>query len=360
MLSLSASAVQYDANNDGVVNSDDVLFIQKYLSGLIDVTNLSKLDINQNHIVDKVDVSCLTTSILGGTFQVNNISEQDDIMNVTSTTSTTYYKHFCSSTDLNSYTPYTLSQNLIDNSTSSTSYSFSDVFEPDALKEDLVDNRVQLFSYPKYIVKILCNGSFMGTGFIVNDGIIATSAHCIYNTNQNKFYNNISIVLFNANGTVAQTLSAEELHIPSQFTSSYSYMYDYGLIYVDNNLTNYPRCNLGTFINTPSTVQEEIPVTTLGFPEDKNNTAIYHSLWSSSGEINYNINAHNFGASVYSYSGQSGSPVYHTTNYTLNASSYSDDIVIGILRGAYTTSSTTCKSFTAPVLRFYKNNSYVG
>lgn len=296
---------------------------------------------------------------------MNNDPPSNEVYSITETTTTEYRKHRCSSLKNASYSPYSLSQSKIENGTASI---IADLPEPTSLDEASTDNRIQRSVYPEYIVKILSDGEFIGTGFIVNNGVIATDAHCIYDIYSGEFFSNVSVILFNANGTVAQEITAKELHIPEGYAnpsvvngSKTDYQYDYGLIYVSQDLSSFPYCDLGTFVNPSRPLVDAVSVTTVGFPLDKKNSAENHSLWSSSGETMRRLNTMaNFTASVYASNGQSGSPVYHRTNYKLSGVSYSQDTVIGLLRGPHDDTYVLCKNIDGPVLNFYKNNSHIG
>ena len=132
---LPASATSYDVNNDGSVNSSDSLFLYKYLIGLQDVTDVSKLDVNGNHIVDTIDLECLNTVIYGGSISVDSLDEPDSVNDYFDHTNTYYYrKHSCSSTNDASYTSYSLTQDVMNNGLdSSISWPSGDISEPDSI-----------------------------------------------------------------------------------------------------------------------------------------------------------------------------------------------------------------------------------
>lgn len=67
IFSISAYArVNGDVNNDGVVNSTDLLILNKYCLGLLDVehSQLSYLDYDGDKIISKIDVSKLQDYLL--------------------------------------------------------------------------------------------------------------------------------------------------------------------------------------------------------------------------------------------------------------------------------------------------------
>ena len=56
---MTASATVYDqcdVNQDGLVNTSDVIALNKYLMGQLYVPNYNQMDANRNQIVDSADV----------------------------------------------------------------------------------------------------------------------------------------------------------------------------------------------------------------------------------------------------------------------------------------------------------------
>ncbi len=52
---LSASAAVPDPNGDGVINISDAVYIMQYLKGVFEPTDLSRLDIDQNGVISRMD-----------------------------------------------------------------------------------------------------------------------------------------------------------------------------------------------------------------------------------------------------------------------------------------------------------------
>lgn len=103
----------------------------------------------------------------------------------------TYWRHDYSSTNLASHYEYTL--------TTGSTYNTKSVFPPNNMERDA----------ETAVVRIDGPG---GTGFIVDDHVIATAAHCVYNKTNNVFYNfNISII--DGKNNVIKTISPKYAHI---------------------------------------------------------------------------------------------------------------------------------------------------
>lgn len=66
---LNANASQsLDVNNDGAINMVDAMYINRFLAGLNDVSDLSRLDVTGDYVVDMMDVACITARLTGATF----------------------------------------------------------------------------------------------------------------------------------------------------------------------------------------------------------------------------------------------------------------------------------------------------
>lgn len=208
------------------------------------------------------------------------------------------------------------------------------------------------------IVKIMNSTNYIGTGFVIGDHTIATAAHCAYN-------NKISeILLFDNNGNITLHATPVEYHIPYEYTK-YSptadgreEKYDYALITVKEDLSNYACFNLGVPLDSFANKKSVITVT--GFPVDQSNSHTKHTMYSSNGIVTkmyddlmyYNADT---------YKGNSGGPVYITeslhgnTYYTvvaINAYSphdYDIDHSYGN-HGAY---------ITTDMIHFYNKNSNI-
>ena len=57
----------------------------------------------------------------------------------------------------------------------------------------------------------------MGTGFVVDDNLILTAAHCMYNATDDYASTDVTYTLYNVNGTVNATHNAASYHVPLNY-----------------------------------------------------------------------------------------------------------------------------------------------
>ncbi len=212
-------------NGDGLTPSDAIA-IQMFLSGNYNVTarQFTAMDVNQDGVVDNTDVDylyyCLGRFISPGT--TNRLYETP--YNGTET----YLKHTCGTGTASSSTSYVLAAptatiNNIDE------YSVMSLNTPD-VPDDTITGCVQLVStYYDGTVKY-------GSGFIVDNNVIATAAHCLYS---NGFVKNVTAYIHTKElyqGSlinVTYKTEAQTVHIPSDYVTlnnEYKVNFDYGLI----------------------------------------------------------------------------------------------------------------------------------
>jgi V8-like Glu-specific endopeptidase len=218
----------------------------------------------------------------------------------------------------------------------------------------------------------LSNG---GSGFIISDHCIATAAHCLYNRSKARFSTITVTICDNNYDSPIETLTPSSLHVPDNFISysnEYQYScYDYGLIYVEEDLSQYGAFNLG--VPTAKFLAYENEVTASGFPGKINgNQPSNHYRYKSDGIISFfTKNVNQFGRSIdlrFSSScctsgGDSGGPLYKTT--TFQGTEYRT--VVGIVTGGtceeedgvYTYTGTYGVRITTDLLHFFLNNDYL-
>ena len=69
MAAMNVGAVSYDINCDNTVDIMDVMTLNQYLMGVYYVDDISRMDVNQNKIVDVVDSQMLLAYTIGAPFQ---------------------------------------------------------------------------------------------------------------------------------------------------------------------------------------------------------------------------------------------------------------------------------------------------
>ena len=64
-INASADGVLYgDVNGDSIVSLQDIVTFNKYLSGIIDITDFTAVDVNQNDIIDYIDRNLIQAYIM--------------------------------------------------------------------------------------------------------------------------------------------------------------------------------------------------------------------------------------------------------------------------------------------------------
>ncbi len=365
-LNVHATSVYNNPNGLGGIDSSDGVLIHQYLNTSTDVSNLERLDFDNNSIVSMADEYKVQLYNLGllntGTINLPAAATYNG------STSETYRVFNAQTGALDILKTYTL-------------FNFSPVInninEPDS-PDSIIGNDERVPNWDRSgVVKIMSDNYYLGTGFVVGPHIIATAAHCVYNySNANiESCNAISkIKLFDSNGTCQLNATPVECHVP------YSYIYsvqnnigqatnefDYALISVSQNLSEYLCFDLGVALNAASVNQ--FPVTVTGFPEkvyegtqleQTVNTGTEHNMYHDTGNLTYSTsfcpNRQLFYTADMS-SGNSGGPVYvtehtydiygnnHRVNYSVVAINVSgcDDFNIGT-------------RINGELIRFYKGN----
>ncbi len=238
-------------------------------------------------------------------------------------------------------------------------------YASDNSRLQLPDNRVR--DTDRSVVRL----SIGGTGFIVGDHLIATAAHCLYDKENSSFVNNLEVQVFMENGTTlnkSDRFKAVSLHIPQYYRDlSIEYMYscyDYGLIYVEEDLSSYGIFNLG--LASDMFLAKKSNVTASGFPADKSSQRYksegYMSLFNLQSDIENYITSYyaRFFSSCVTYGGDSGGPLYATT--TLQGNKY--NTVVGIVTGGGKNNDGTFWGaygirVTIELLQFYLNNPHI-
>lgn len=360
-----------DVNHSGTVDLNDVVSVNKYLLGMYYGNHYPWLDANQNLIVDAADSKYILNSLVSINSapyrfvsreyndQTNTVTESlvsppaistpiTPDGSATATDSRTYWKHIYASGISNTqYTEYTLTP-------STTSIPTTSMGDQPSSIVDGEDNRyTTTLSENTGIVRI--NGN--GTGFIIGDHLIATAGHVVYNKNTYAYYfNNCTIETYNEDGTLSgETLHPIEAHLPALFVSLppvSDFRYDYGLIVVQEDLSDYTHFSLGETYNLFPTQFSTIPIYVTGYKGSGNNLAsqkgsiISPNVYTQS-QTQYVLN-HN----VDTFGGDSGAPIYTITKDGLGNYSYT---AIGIHTGG----GNIGPRITRYQLQFYLGNSNI-
>lgn len=344
---ISASNVYGDVNNNGSVDLTDLSLLSMYLTGSTSANSINKkyADVDQNTVIDVNDVKVLRAFI---SYSVSSLpySESGNTYpncndyTFPSDSSRSYVKYNCSTGvqstyPLNAISPYSLYSGNID----------------DREIDSSADARgIVYLEYTKN-----SGGRYRGTGFIVDNHTIATCAHCIYDGT--GFNTNYTIKIMDSNGTsLLSTATAKELHIPYQYKLNSSGNYDYGLIYVEENLSSYGKIALGTITNYFTTTSSNVSIS--GFPSTVNGSSVGITRYYGNGAVKNTSDSYVLRTEAYNSGGASGGPMY--IEYTLNGERYRSavGIVNGIVDG--TNRYSYGIRITTPVLRFYMANNNIG
>lgn len=333
-----------DPNGDGHLTIADSTAILQYLGGYYEPDDLTELDMDDNDVVSVVDsnyvkmydAGLINTSIEGA---VEPMAEN-------------------SASEWRTYVAYdSQSGNRL------RTYSLRVIGSADTSNTRTVigtDERVQDWSNIGVAKIISADDSYhLGTGFVVDNHTIATAAHVVYDTETSYAYSLIELLLFDENGE-EHSFTPVEYHIPMNYINLTDYQanYDYALITVEEDLSDYMSFDLGAI--TDNAINNTFQITTIGFPSYANgytNHLEVHNKMMSNGEITTNCiddKEYIFSHSADTSGGNSGGPIY--TTETLNGVTYYT--VIGIHSGWLGNYNTGVR-FTSHVLKFLSANTNI-
>lgn len=206
-----------------------------------------------------------------------------------------------------------------------------------------------------------------GTGFVIDNHTIATAAHCVSKLNENYRQTSDAIlweILFlDKSGNKTLTIHQDDIdtiHIPYNYfkensENSDDSFYDYALITVDVDLSDYAMFNLGYPMDSMKNMNATIHCT--GFPSTVNNNVndgLKPKIYDGTGTIK-DLNQNYVYYDADTSGGNSGGPVYVETKYD-DKIYYS---VIGIHVWGYSPGEEPLNRairMDTELLNFYKNN----
>lgn len=157
-----------------------------------------------------------------------------------------------------------------------------------------------------------------GTGFIISDHVIVTAAHCLYNCKEDQFIN-VTIDIVGDDNRTIKNISPHYAHVTKKFadlSNEYDEQYDYGLIYVDEDLSDYGEFGMGICLD--SYIENSGKVIVSGFPVEYPDGYVggYGLRFKSEGNITgSNNNGINIKYDADMTNGDSGGPVYVNESY---------------------------------------------
>lgn len=197
------------------------------------------------------------------------------------------------------------------------------------------DERKEDYSKKGTVRLIMNDGEYVycGSGFVVDSHTIATAAHCVFNL---KISN---IVLYDSD-TKRSFASPVEYHVPVSYINGEKYNYDYALITVEQDLSDYLFYDLAVPLDN---YRSNVNVT--GFPGDLG------YMCTASGNVT-NMNSYKVFYDTDTNNGESGGPVYIEESFHNQYNDFNCYSVIAI----HTNGGNSGTRITTDLINFYKHN----
>jgi trypsin len=364
VISFSGSAAQNivynDLSGDGVVDLADSVAINQYLAGALNPINVDRMDFDNNGVVTLMDAHKVQM------YRLNLIPKESNPGVYGQEAETFFadeaprsYRAYNAKTRsfMRSYSLSESSAYINNEGSGISTYSIM----PD-------DDRYVDWS-KSGTVKLMTSTGYIGTGFVVAPHVVATCAHCVYDKSGIKSISEIK--LFNTDGSLSLNATPKEIHIPTKYynSSEYEPHYDYALITVEEDLSDYMCYDLGVALDSSfsdESKRNNLPIYITGFAQQSNaggNSHYTDNLITGVGKLYAKEKIENNGLLPYQLvcdtavsNGDSGAPVYikesYSDKYNNNKEYYT---VIGInSSGAWRYSAFT--RITTDLLVFYYQN----
>ena len=361
-----------DVNHDGYITMVDAVVVSRYLNGTLRGNEYNQLDANQNLLVDYEDYRCVYSAVTGSSYSASFFSKKNNntvsFPSITGTTldpdasltgGRTYRRYsFVTNSQLSNYTLYPNTSTI------------GSVTEncPDSILGD--DDRILSYGDDNKAIVALTthkgNTSGFSTGFIVGNHAIATAAHCVCGKTQSgqnvtiTYPDSIDIETHTWYGTLTGSqLTPLEIHIPNSYCQANSANhYDYALIIVEEDLSNYPQFSVTSCYNRTETQYSSVPVIVNGCPGQipvTNADNTYRRLYFDEGYIEDSTDKRCINYHIDTTAGQSGSPFYTITKYYVNNQTAYCYSALGIHTSSGGSTNFGVR-FTKYHNQFYRNN----
>ncbi len=211
------------------------------------------------------------------------------------------------------------------------------------------------------------------SGFIVDDHVIATAAHCVNETHEpdsiknnyqdtHYFRPDMKIHLYNSDGTPknATPLDIVEIHVPQDYILNNTYdeyvKHDYALLVVEEDLSDYTHFDLGIPYNVRTASFRNIPLFATGRSQSYNGVAnTQNLLYTSQGYRDTRSNSEMLYYTCDTVGGNSGCPIYVACEYTVGSDTYITYTAVAIHFGG----DNKGPIMTSSKIQFYLNNPYI-
>ena len=369
VVSMTGSSVTTvrDADGDGRYTGSDAQLTLRYLNGEFNPSSVRSFDFDGNGIISYVDA----LKVLGyysGSFNDASLPGPVGADSQAIATTRTYVRHYFNNNVTNPVTEYSLTVNPYDNTNTS----------PNANSQQrLIIGENDMIIDNDTAVVCLCDtnsGNGYGSGFIISDHIIVTAAHCVFNYSYHtsSTYDNFKVKLTdNNNNTIYGT--PEYVDIPKNYATRGDNNFDYALIYVEEDLSEYGSFQLGAVLD--EYIDNNGEVTVSGFPATSGYPDEYIDQpsdlrFKATGKLlppNSEISPSKDVILMYDADmtfGDSGGPVYVHESFTTQSDSYDYNTVIGINTREWEDSYYQIKEnrgirITPDHLKFYNDNPYI-
>ncbi|MDE5556283.1 MAG: trypsin-like peptidase domain-containing protein [Ruminococcus sp.] len=239
-----------DVNNDGVTNVSDAVSIMQYLVGAYNIANPDVADFNNDGFVSEADATGIQYLGIGVQKPINadyTPSKKTQLNNF----NVDYYR-YNATTGKQIGNKYTVEAAPTIGSVSSQSQIGN-------------DDRVKDYSQSAICLIETKNGA-CGTGFVASDNSILTAGHCLKNSGGIK-----SITFYDSNGNKKSFKpTLVDYSIPVNYMDNENSNFDYALITVSDDLSDYNNLKFGYALQYAIDTQATVYVT--GCQGDKNLT----------------------------------------------------------------------------------------
>lgn len=195
----------------------------------------------------------------------------------------------------------------------------ADISMPDTVKEGIygqvigTDTRTEVVDttvapYKSIVLLIMKYGNtlYRGTGFMIKDNVVLTAAHNLYDLSLEKPADEVYII--GAPKDAAHVRTYTRLKISLEYVSGGSQggRYDWGLIKMNNSMTDLGTINVSKAMDIPDTFFDDVLIA--GYPGVAQGTSTTN-MWEADGSANYYHASEVMEYTISTSGGNSGSPV---------------------------------------------------